>query len=240
MKFTVEFAILNIEINPQFDYPYKLCRDYLSDGKPEFSVSPSDEDIDKEIEISPYTPARGYAESICVYRAISEIIPLYNRMIFHGAVISYKNKGYIFTAPSGTGKTTHIRLWMKYLDGVDIVNGDKPLLEIGDKVTAYATPYAGKERYQNHSSIDVSAICLIKRGAENKIRKVTSGEILTQLMAQMYLPENPEATIKTLDLLDSLVKLVPLYVLECDMSEEAVKTSFEALTGEGYVNKNED
>ena len=239
--FNVEFAKLNIEINCRYDYTYNLCKDYLTDEKAEFSVCPDESDIDKEIEISEFTPPRYYAESICVYRAISEILPLYNRIIFHGAVISYKGNGYIFTAPSGTGKTTHIKLWEKYVDGVEIVNGDKPLLQIENgSVIAYATPYAGKEGYQNHSLAEIKGICLIKRGTENRIRRVTSGEVLTRLMAQMYLPENPESTLKTLDLLDSLVKTVPLYELECDMSEEAVKTSFEALTGESYRCKNED
>ena len=239
-EFNVEFAKLNIRINCKYDYTYKYCKDYITDGEPVFTVSPDDEAIDREIEISEFTPSRAYAESICVYREISEIIPRYNRIIFHGAVISYNNNGYIFTAPSGTGKTTHISLWKKYVDGVEIVNGDKPLLQIEDKVTAYATPYAGKERYENHSFADIKAICIIQRGKVNKIRRVESGEVLTQLMSQLYLPEDAEATIRTLDLLDKLVRLVPLYVLECDISEEAVKTSFEALTGESYRCKNEN
>ncbi len=240
MRFNVNFAELNIEINCKFNYTYNLCKDYFTDEKAQFSVAPSDEDIDKEIDISPFRPRRDYAESICVYRQISEKMPIYNRIIFHGAVISYKNNGYIFTAPSGTGKTTHISLWTKYIDGVEIVNGDKPLLRIENGVTAYATPYAGKEGYENHSSVDVKGIILIKRAENNRIRRVKSGEILTQLMAQLYLPEDAEATIKTLDLLDSLVKQVPLYVLECNISEEAVKTSFEELTGEEYIAKPEE
>ncbi len=235
MNFRVDFANLNIEINTKYEYTYNLCKDYLTEGEPVFTVSPTDEQVDREIEISEFTPPRGYAESICTYRLISEEMPMYNRIIFHGAVISYKNNGYIFTAPSGTGKTTHISLWKKYIEGVDIVNGDKPLLQIENgKVIAYATPYAGKEGYQNHSSAEIKGICLIVRGNENRIRKVRAGEILTQLMNQLYLPEKPEATLKTLDLLDELVKTVPLYVLECDISEEAVKTSFEMLTGEKY------
>ena len=230
---------MNIEINCKYEYTYKYCKDYLTDEKAVISVSPTDEDIDEEIAISPYNPSRAYAESICVYRSISKLMPLYNRMIFHGAVISYNGNGYIFTAPSGTGKTTHIRLWEKYVDGVEIVNGDKPLLEIEDKVIAYATPYAGKERFENHKSAEIKGICLIQRAKENRIRRVKSGEILTQLMAQLYLPEDPEATVKTLELLDKLVRSVPLYVLECDISEEAVKTSFEMMTGEKYVKKAE-
>ncbi len=233
--FRVSFAKLNIEANCHYPYTAQLCRDYLTDAAPDFSVTVSEENIDREIEVSEFNPARGYAECICVYREIAKKLPLYQRMIFHGAVITHQGKGYLFTAPSGTGKTTHIRLWQQYLDGVEIVNGDKPILHIENgKPVAYATPYAGKEHYQNHGSTPIDAICLIHRGKENRIRRVASGEILTELMHQVYLPEEAEAVIATIDLLDKLYRTVPLYLLECDMSEEAVKTSYEALSGEAY------
>lgn len=243
-QFTVNFAKLNIEIHCRYAYTKAFCREYLTDEAADFAVSVSEEDIDREIAASPYQPRREYAESICVYREIAKRLPLYNRMVFHGAVISYKGTGYLFTAPSGTGKTTHIRLWHQYLDGVEVVNGDKPLLHIEDATAeAFATPYAGKEGYQNHGSILLGGICLIHRGTENRIRRVTAGEVLTELMHQVYLPQEAEAAIKTIDLLDALFKAVPIFLLECDISETAVKTAFEALTGSPYNPKeahNED
>ncbi len=231
-KFTVNFAKLNIEVNCNYGYAGRFCRDYLTDGRADFSVSVSEEDIDAEIAVSPYSPKRSYAESICVYREIAKQLPFYNRIVFHGAVISYGGKGYLFTAPSGTGKTTHISLWRDYIDGVEIVNGDKPILRIENgEAEAFATPYSGKEGYQNGKSIMLSGLCIIKRGTENKIKKVNAGSVLSEIMNQVYLPYEAEAVVKTLDLLDALFKAVPVYVLECDISREAVKTSFEALTG---------
>lgn len=234
-KFNVEFAKLNIEVNCNYDYSPHFCRDYLTEGKPDFSVTVSESDIDEEIASSQYSPKRGYAESICVYREIAKQLPFYNRMVFHGAVISYNGKGFLFTAPSGTGKTTHISLWKQYIEGVDIVNGDKPIIQIeNNTATAYATPYSGKEGYQNHGSINLSGMCIIRRGKENKIQRVSAGSVLSDIMNQIYMPYDTEAVVKTLELLDALLKCFPVYVLECDISEEAVKTSFEALTGEKY------
>jgi len=234
-NFKVEFAKLNIEVSCNYEYSKKYCRDYLTDADADFSVSVSEEDIDEEIRTSPYNPKPGYAESICVYREIAKRLPYYNRMVFHGAVVSYNGKGYIFTAPSGTGKTTHITLWKKYIDGVDIVNGDKPILRIENGTAeAFATCYAGKEGFENHGSAVIKGICLIRRGTENKIERVSPGTILSEIMNQLYMPYEAEAVLKTLELLDVLLKAVPVYVLECDISEEAVKTSFEALTGEKY------
>lgn len=235
-KYNVEMAKLVVEVNCRYDFTERYCRDYLTDKPADFSVSVSEEEIEQEIAVSPYTPQPAYAESICVYRAIANRLPLYHRAVFHGAVISYGSDGYLFTAPSGTGKTTHIRLWQRYLDGVDIVNGDKPILfSENGRVEAFATPYAGKERYQNHGSILLKGICLLHRGKQNRIRRVTTGEVLSEIVKQLYLPKEQEALVKTLELLNELMVSLPVYLLECDISEEAVKTSFEALTGLPYA-----
>lgn len=243
-EFTVKMAKLNIAVNCKYDYTEKFCEQYLTDEKPDFSVSVSDDEIDKEIEVSPYNPSRPYAESICAYRAIAEKLPYYDRCVFHGAVISYEGKGYIFTAPSGTGKTTHIRLWHKYLDGVDVVNGDKPVLHVTDSgVTAYSTPYAGKEGYQNGGNVPLCGICLIEQAPENSIERIAVEKCLTRIMTQVYKPYDTGAVVKTLDMLDRLLRNVPVYLLKCNMEEGAVKCSFEAMTGLDFderKRKNED
>lgn len=234
-EFTVNFAGLNIGITTMYDYTYNFCKDYLTDAQPDFSVEATEEKILKEIEISEFTPTKPYAESICIYREIAEKLPLYNRFIFHGASISYEGKGYIFTAPSGTGKSTHISLWQKYLDGVEIVNGDKPIIHFGDsEITIYSTPYAGKEGWQNHSSAKLESLCIVNRGETNEIEKVSYGEHLTETFKQIYKPYDTVATIKTLELFDRLSKEVPLFLLKCDISREAVKTSFEALSSKNF------
>lgn len=234
-KFNVEFANLNIEVNCLYDYTPRYCRDYLTEGTPDFSVTTTEEKIDEEVSTSPYNPKRDYAESICVYREIANRLPEFNRCVYHGAVLSYGGRGYIFTAPSGTGKTTHISLWCKYLKGAEIVNGDKPILHITDDgVTAYATPYAGKEGFQNHSFVGIHGICIIHRGTENKITRLPAGQSVSELIRQMYMPPDTQSVMKSIDLLDLMLKQVPVYLLECDISEDAVRTSFEAMTGEKY------
>ena len=140
----------------------------------------------------------------------------------------------MFTAPSGTGKTTHIRLWKKFLgDECEIVNGDKPILHIENNETiAFSTPYAGKEGYQNHSFAPLKGICLIRRGEENKIERVNAGEYISEIVKQIYMPFEPLQAIKTLELLDNMLRSIPLYVLYCDISEQAFRTSFNAMNAE--------
>ena len=73
-------------------------------------------------------------------------MPQFDRMLLHAAILQYEGRAYAFLGRSGTGKSTHTGLWLKYLDGSKIVNGDKPILSIGEKdVIAYGTPWMGKE-----------------------------------------------------------------------------------------------
>ena len=154
----------------------------------------------------------------------------------HGAVIGYHGKAYAFIAPSGTGKSTHIRLWKRCIGNeVFPVNGDKPILKLeNDVFHAYGTPWAGKEGWQTNVGLPLGGICIVSRGRSNSIEALTPDSSLAMLMRQIYIPPIMPAAIESMELVDKLVGKVPVFRLFCDMSEEAVKTSFEALTGENY------
>ncbi len=233
-KIVVKLAELLIGIESRFPSIEKYCEKYLSSGEPSFTVSATDEEIAAEKALSEDNVSDEYAERICIYREIAERLPALFRFVFHGAAISYKGNAYIFTAPSGTGKSTHIKLWHEHIgSAVDIINGDKPILKVDEgDVTVYSSPWAGKEHWNKNTSAPLSAICIINRGKENRIKMLPPGKAITYLIRQIYLPKTSEAKMQTLTLLDLVLKNVPVYSLECDMSFKAVKTSFEAMTGE--------
>lgn len=232
-------------VNIQTDSPFaeRFCADFVTDKtEADILAKAQRDEVLKEIEEAEVRTSFDYAEILCIYRHIAEELPLLNRFVMHGACLKYGQNAYIFTAPSGTGKTTHLRLWQKHLgDRVSIVNGDKPILKIENGVvTAYGTPWAGKENLRTNDSAPLKAICILKRGKQNKIYKVNPREHFATLLNQIYLPKNEQSARKNLELFSRLISLVPLYVLECDISEAAVKTSFEALTGEKYENRGND
>lgn len=203
---------------------------------PIFLVSVGDERLSELRAASPDI-CDEFLERDEIYSEIAARLPKYNRVMLHGACISYKDKAYLFTAPSGTGKSTHVGLWQRYLgDNVTIINGDKPIFYIRESgsVCAFGTPWCGKEGWNRNESADLAGICFMKRGIENKIRRAKPDDAAPFLLRQMFLPKEPEAAALTLGLLDRIVSAIPAYLLECDMSEDAVRTSFEALTGEKY------
>ena len=237
MKFIVGLADEYIEINSVYDELKNFFKDYLvNDVTPDFSVSLSKEDILAEQEATSenqFSPA--YLETLALLRKLAEILPSHNRILMHGASISYNEHAYLFTAPSGTGKSTHIRLWKKYLgDDVKIVNGDKPFISLENEPMIYGSPWAGKENWHRNCRMPLKGICFVQRGTTNSIRRIEASDCLSLLFKQVYLPADTLAAGLTLELVDMLIKKVPLYVLTCDMSEDAVRCSFEALTGLSY------
>lgn len=254
MFFEAKFADLCIAIDCKYQSTEKFCGSYVSKNteakcdlkkkdsealmKEAFSVSTTPEEIQAENQnVSEMLYSMNYLETLVVLRKIAERIPKYDRFLMHGATISFEGKAYMFTALSGTGKSTHIKLWKRYLGKkVQIVNGDKPFIWVKDenKVQVYGSPWAGKENWHRNTSAPLEGICFLKRGSKNRVRRIEARDSPSLLFKQVYMPTNAAAAGKTLELLDAMLKTVPLYILECDISEGAVKTSFEALTGLSY------
>ena len=234
MKIQICLAGIPITVYSDSGYMADFCRDYMTDERPLFSVNTTKEAVMAEVENAPEPTTYNYAEALCLYREMAEKLPLYDRAVFHGAAIEYGGKAYLFTAPSGTGKTTHISLWRRFLDEkVDIINGDKPILHVSKNgITVYGTPYAGKEGWQRNASAPLAGICILSQGRDNRIERAESG-VFAKLLQQTYRPRNKDAMRKTVSLVKELCR-VPCYSLSCDISEQAVKVSFEALTNEQY------
>lgn len=242
LKFNVEFAGIKIGVRAVYPSLKRYCRDYIigSNSIPDHKIQMTKEDIQKEIEKDEDTEANGnsvqYMETLAFLRKICDEVAEDQCFLMHGAVISWKEKAYMFTAPSGTGKSTHIALWRNYLgEKVTIINGDKPFLKVeNNQIWAYGSPWAGKEGWQKNTSGRLSGICVLEQAKENQIRRLSAMEALPYLVNQIHFTEEAEKAGKLLDLLDQLLLQVPVYLLKCNISEEAVACSFEALSGENY------
>ena len=177
----------------------------------------------------------GYIENICLYRAICRQLPALNRMLLHAAILEYGGSGYAFLGRSGTGKSTHTGLWLKHINGSKIVNGDKPILEHknGDFI-AHGTPWMGKEGLGYNTGVPLKGLCFLEQAKENSVVKLTPAEAASRIFVQILFPEDETNAALTLELTDKLVTEIPCYLLKCDISEEAVQKSFEALTGKVY------
>ncbi len=225
--FNVRLADLVIRIENKYEYIEKMCKDYIVfDEKYNFSVSVTEEEIKREENEDCSHPA--YLESLAIYRKIAEKIIDYNGFLLHGVVLETDDCGVAFCAKSGTGKSTHAALWLKFLgDRCSVINGDKPLIRIKDgRAVAYGTPWCGKEGVNKNASVVLKGVCILKRGERNEIEKLPMKEVFPYLTTQIYVPQKGINMVKTLDLIDSFVKGTDFYLLKCNMDISAAEVAY--------------
>ncbi len=235
-----EIAGLRVSIENQYPFTTKFCQEYLSEDQASpvaLTARVTEEELAAEREASPGF-SEGYIENICLYRSICVQLPKLNRILMHCSILDYDGNGFAFLGRSGTGKSTHTKLWLKTLSPTKVVNGDKPILEYTNGgFIAYGTPWMGKERWGEKTSAPLKGLCFLEQAKENSIRRLTLSEVSSRVFTQLLIPEDEENAAATLELADKLVTEVPAYLLKCDISEEAVKTSFEAMTGLSFAEK---
>lgn len=235
-----DIAGFRVQLNNKYPFTEKFCQKYLSEDQaspPDVVASVSDAEFAAEKEQSPGF-SDGYIENICLYRSLCLQMPQYARMLLHASILQYGDNAYAFLGRSGTGKSTHTKLWLKYIPETFVLNGDKPILEEKDDCfIAYGTPWQGKEGWGSKGQAPLKALCFLEQAKENSIRKLTPAETASRLFLQILIPNQEDAAVATLDLADHLIAKTPAYLLKCDISEEAVKTSFSCITGQDYQEK---
>ena len=180
-----------------------------------------------------------YLEFLSLYRKLCDYALNYaDGILFHSSAIMVDGNAYLFTAPSGTGKSTHTRLWRELLkDRAIMVNDDKPMVRcIDGEFFVYGTPWNGKHRIDNNVKAKVKAICKISQAKENSIVKATTGEMLVTILNQTIRPENEKDMDKLLLLIEKMLNSVELYSLECNVSIDSAKLSYKTMSGEDNEN----
>ena len=228
----LSLAGLDIETNIRSKYTQDLVQSYLSSSdNVSFSVSVDDEDIVEEDKNSEKRYPKGYLESIALYRKIAEELPLFDAVVFHGAVIAYEGKAYAFTARSGVGKTTHIRLWLEaFKDKVHVLNGDKPILRIIDgQVYACGTPWRGKEGYGIPEMLPLASVAFVERAEVPSAERISINDALMRFATQIYIPKKPRSAALALSVLNRLITKVPLYETRVNMDIDSAYVSHNAM-----------
>lgn len=227
-----------------FDYTHKMCFDYTSEEAPEFNITTSEEDIQYERKksyeeavhegIKPLEFAPSYLESLAVLRKFANILLERSIILFHGSSLAYNGDGYIFTAKSGTGKSTHTRFWQKtFGEKCVMINDDKPILRIEkDGVTVFGSPWNGKHNIGNNTSAPLKVISILNRGEKNEVFKIDKNKAFGMLLQQTYRPEGIENMTRLLPLVDKLADSVKLYNIFCNLEERTALEIFNGMKGQ--------
>lgn len=222
----------------------RICR-YLSDtktGKITSATYYNENYSEVEIHLLQGKVQSGFSQTELEYIhtgfAFGDRLTEIGGAILHGSAIAYNNQGIIFSANSGTGKSTHTSLWKECFENkVTIVNDDKPAIRFYDGTPfIFGTPWSGKSDLNANVQAQLKALIFIKRDEINWIEQLNTRDSIFSLMSQISRPYYDENIgLKTMSIIEKLVQIVPIYRLHCNISQQAVEVVFKQLTKEGIV-----
>lgn len=230
-----------------FEIDGGFCRLNRSKGVYFFSIINSENSLSLVMEMEPGVP-----DVICRVVSLKGLEPGYLKfalwMAFsftslarqavtvHSSVIVYKGRAILFLGESGTGKSTHTRLWLQHIEGSRLLNDDSPVLCVGNEgpgrgLFVYGSPWSGKGRCYVNEGYPVAALVRLVQHEENRISLLST----VQAFGALY-PSFPPAFARDPDLRESLLELVseairlaPVFRLECRPDREAAVLVHETL-----------
>ena len=238
ISFKIKTADVCIRCEVNYRHTYDICRNYLTDDPEELSVSVSPEEILEEEtrcdDQEEWKNAKSYYESLVLYRKICTDLAFRDIILIHGSSLMVDGEAYLFCAPSGTGKSTHTRLWREVLgDRVVMINDDKPLIRMDEDGTPviYGTPWNGKHHLGDDISAPLKNICFLERGNINSIEPMAQADIIPRLIKCTFRPDGPAGTMAVLGTLEKMTGRIKVWKLKCNMDPEAAVVSYEGMSG---------
>ncbi len=252
VQFFARFAGVTVKVTCAHRSTLDKCRDYLITSEspaaglpaPQINAVITQENIEEIRVLNAHSEqAEGiehrafsdrYLEALALHKAVSDKMPAFNRVLFHCSSIEVGGRAVAFTAPSGTGKSTHSRLWRQvYGDEVTYINDDKPFIGIdGGELYIYGSPWMGKHSLGRPARVPLAAIGLIVRDEKNFAKRMTPGEAFLTVIKQIHRPADIEMMKRTTQIMKQIAETVPMYEIHCNMDPEAAMVSRAAMLGD--------
>lgn len=234
-------AELTISVSAMYEETKQFCKDYLLEEVPsviDMEVYVTTQDILREREICQNPKcSEQYLETLVLLRLIARQIVRFDRLFFHSSAIAVDGEVYLFTAPSGTGKSTHTRIWREHFGKQAVmVNDDKPFLYCNRerKIFVYGSPWDGKHRLSSNVGLPLKGICILSQAKENRIYRISPKDAFERIYMQTYhVRKDTEHMRDTLACIGKILEY-PVWRLECNISEEAAKLSYETMSGNNW------
>ncbi len=188
-------------------------------------------DVRGVLELNPQLGTEDVAEYMGTGLMFAQELLAYDGSFLHASAVVLDGKAYLFSAPSGTGKSTHTEKWCR-LFGAECLNDDKPALRLVDGVwMAYGTPWSGKHDLSMPAGAPIGGIAFLKRGEQNSIRPFPAAEAVPLFMSQsLWRLYKPESMDRQLNLVDKILCQLPVWELTCRNDDEAALLAHRVMT----------
>ena len=240
-RFTIELAGIPAEIHCRYETNFEFFRDYYSGREPLLTVDPEDGDpeqmqtefdrIDEEAGLPKHRRSEPFLENSIIHYLLAEKLTAYDVILMHGSALCMDGEAIIFTAKSGTGKSTHAGFWREVFgDRVWMINDDKPMLRVTDDgIWVYGTPWDGKHHLSRNASAPLKSIVWLTRSEVNYIEPLPLADAFGVIFGQVYRPSDPVMTRRFLKTVNKLLNMASFYKLGCSLSPESALTAYEGM-----------
>lgn len=158
-------------------------------------------------------------------------------LMVHASVIRYEGRGYLFLGKSGTGKSTHTRLWLKHIEGSRLLNDDNPVVAFDPKTgeaTVYGTPWSGKTPCYLNESVPVGAFVRLEQAPANAISRLTATHAFAALLPSCSCLKQDASIYKgIIDTVTRIATHIPVCHLRCLPDEAAARLSMQTVIQAG-------
>lgn len=226
---TYKIAGLSVKYACRFDLLEKRSEKYLCDEtEAQITLSLDENYFASRREKFP-TLSDGEIEYIGMGAAFYKELLRFDGMMLHASAVELDGEAYLFSAPSGTGKSTHTEGWLRVFDKARIINDDKPALrKVNGRYFAFGTPFSGKHDISLNEGYPVKGICFLDRG-ENQINKLSLLQAMTPLFNQTIRPDDESKMDLLCRRAEDLLGNVSFYAMLCDTSDKAVKMAYDMM-----------
>ena len=175
---------------------------------------------------------QNYGLNNCMMMAYAFATATLDTILIHSSVIRWDGKGYLMTAPSGTGKSTHTHLWYTTIPGCDLMNDDNPIIRMVDgKPVIYGSPWSGKTPCYRNIQAPIGAIVRIQQRPENSIRRLSPVEAFAMLLpACSSMKWDKRVYCGICDSIAKFIETVRIWELGCLPNSEAAILCHDAVT----------
>lgn len=167
-----------------------------------------------------------------LWMAVSLLSASSKMVLIHSSVIVHQNKAVLFLGESGTGKSTHTRLWLKHIPDAHLLNDDSPILAVEDGVPmVYGSPWSGKTHCYHQLRFPLAAAVRLSQAPYNKIRRLSVVEAFSAMQPSCppALAQDEKYEDMVVDMLSDVLTVAPVFHLECLPDEAAAWTSHDAI-----------
>lgn len=154
----------------------------------------------------------------------------YHGCMLHASAVALGDRAYLFSAPCGTGKSTHASLWKQHFADAVILNDDKPAIRLTEcGADVFGTPWSGKTDLNLNQKAALKAICFIEQSKDNWIRPLETSRAVQLFLSQTVRPKDRTQMELLLSICDRLFSCVRVFHMGCRIDEAAVTMAYEAM-----------